>query len=67
MFSSPGKSPSLLSRLLLPPAAQNCQNHFLMKCSSDPITLPLTPIRVLSAFRVKFKLLYLSPRNSVLW
>lgn len=43
-FSILEKAPSLLSLPLVPPPAQNCQSNFLIKCSSDHISLLLTPI-----------------------
>lgn len=39
---------------------------FLLKCNSDYVPLQLIAIRVFSALRVKFKLLYPSGRNSAL-
>lgn len=42
MFLSPGKTPSLLFLTLVPPAAQNCQSNFLIKCSSNHISPPDT-------------------------
>ena len=56
----PGKAPSQFSLASVPPPECNCRSSFFLKCSSNHISLLLIPVRALSAFRGKLRLLYLS-------